>query len=88
LAEIGRNRLYIDWFYQRTFVAPVEWLARLSGWFDRTVVDGAIQFVSGLPRLAGMLGQRTQTGRIPTYSYLTAIGIAAVAIWVVTRTNW
>jgi NADH-quinone oxidoreductase subunit L len=88
LATLGRNRLYIDWFYQRTIVAPMEWLAALCGWFDRGVVDEFVHFVAGLPRLVGLVGQRLQTGRIPMYSFLTAVGIAAVAIWIVTRTNW
>jgi NADH-quinone oxidoreductase subunit L len=86
-AEWGRNRLYIDWLYERTIVAPMEWIARLCGWFDR-VIDSMILFASSLPRAIGLAGQRMQTGRIPTYSFVTALGIAALAIWVVTRTNW
>ncbi|MFO0014052.1 MAG: NADH-quinone oxidoreductase subunit L [Planctomycetota bacterium] len=87
VADWGRNRLYIDWFFERVFVAPMEWFARLCRWFDG-VVDGLVRVVADSPRWLGLAGQRLQTGRIPTYSFITAIGIAALAIWIVTRSNW
>jgi NADH-quinone oxidoreductase subunit L len=83
----GRNRLYIDWFYERVIVAPMEWFAGVCGWLDR-FVDAFIQVVADSPRWLGLAGQRLQTGRVPTYSFFTAIGIAALAIWIVTRSHW
>ena len=88
LAEIGRNRLYIDWFYNIAFVQPLEWAGRFLAWFDVAVVENITNSIAGIPRLVGMVGQRVQTGRITAYSYLTAVGIAAVAIWIVMQGNW
>jgi NADH-quinone oxidoreductase subunit L len=88
LVEAGRNRLYIDWLYTRLFVEPMEWFASLCAWFDRNLIDGVVHAVAATPRMMGTLGQRVQTGRVPAYSFLTAIAIAAVAIWVVTRSTW
>ncbi len=88
LADFGRNRLYIDWLFTRVLVWPGEWFARFCGWWDENVVNGMTNAVANVPRGLGLMGQRLQTGRIPTYSYLTAVGFAVVAIWVVTRTNW
>lgn len=87
-ADWGRNRLYIDWLYNRVIVMPMEWIAGLCSWFDRSIIDSTVMFIAGIPRFFGLLGQRVQTGRVPTYSFVTAIGIAAIAIWVVTRTAW
>lgn len=87
LLEWGRNRLYIDWIYERVIVAPAEWFAGVCGWFDR-LVDAVMRVVADSPRWLGLIGQRFQTGRLPAYSFVTAIGIAALAIWIVTRSHW
>jgi hypothetical protein len=65
----------------------MEWFAGVCGWLDR-FVDAFIQVVADSPRWLGLAGQRLQTGRVPTYSFFTAIGIAALAIWIVTRSHW
>jgi NADH-quinone oxidoreductase subunit L len=88
VADFGRNRLYIDWLYERMVVEPMLWVGRLLTWFDATVIGSLTEMIAGLPRVLGLAGQRIQTGRIPAYSFLTAVGIAAVAIWIVTRANW
>ena len=84
-ADFGRNRLYIDWLYSVAIVAPLEWFADLLGWFDDYVVDGLAMRVASLPRLFGLIGQRVQNGRVPGYTYMTAFGIAALAVWIATR---
>ncbi len=83
-ADFGRNRLYIDWFYSVAIVAPMEWFAMMLGWFDEHVDSMAMQIAS-LPRLFGFIGQRFQNGRVPGYTYMTAFGIAALAVWIATR---
>jgi NADH-quinone oxidoreductase subunit L len=85
LADFGRNRLYIDWVYNVAIVAPLEWFASLLGWFDENVVDGLAMRIASLPRLFGLIGQRVQNGRVPGYTYMTAFGIAALAVWIATR---
>jgi len=84
LADFGRNRLYIDWLYSVAIVAPLEWFARMLGWLDEHIDSMAMQIAS-FPRLFGLIGQRVQNGRVPGYSYMTAFGIAALAIWIATR---
>jgi NADH-quinone oxidoreductase subunit L len=84
-ADFGRNRLYIDWMYNAAIVAPLEWFAGVLNWFDTVVVDGFAMWIASVPRLFGLLGQRVQNGRLPGYTYITAIGIAALAVWIATR---
>jgi NADH-quinone oxidoreductase subunit L len=84
-ADFGRNRLYIDWLYSFLIVAPLEWFARLLGWFDTNVIDNFAMQIASIPRLFGLLGQRVQNGRLPGYSYITAVGITALAVWIATR---
>ena len=84
LADFGRNRLYIDWLYSVAIVAPLEWFAKMLGWLDEHIDSMAMQIAS-FPRLFGLIGQRVQNGRVPSYSYMTAFGIAALAVWIATR---
>jgi len=84
-ADFGRNRLYIDWLYSVAIVAPLEWFSRVLSWFDEKVLDGLAMRVASLPRLFGLIGQRVQNGRVPGYTYITAVGIAAAALWIATR---
>lgn len=84
-ADFGRNRLYIDWVFNFLLVAPLEWFSRLLSWFDTNVVDSLAMQIASVPRLFGLLGQRVQNGRLPGYSYITAVGIAALAVWIATR---
>lgn len=88
LADFGKNRLYIDWLYNLAIVQPMLAIAHFLDWIDTNIIGGITDAVAGLPRLLGLAGQRIQTGRVPTYSLLTAVGVAAVAIWIVTRASW
>lgn len=83
--DFGRNRLYIDWLYSKLIVAPMEWFAKLLGWVDANVVDSLAMQLANVPRLFGMIGQRLQNGRVPGYSFMTAVGVAALAIWIASR---
>jgi NADH-quinone oxidoreductase subunit L len=83
--DFGRNRLYIDWLYNTAFVVPLEWFARILGWFDTNILDSLAMQIASVPRLFGLMGQRVQNGRVPGYSFITAVGIAAVAVWIATR---
>jgi NADH-quinone oxidoreductase subunit L len=84
-ADFGRNRMYIDWLYNAAFVVPLEWFARILGWFDTNIIDSLAMQIASVPRLFGLMGQRVQNGRVPGYSFITAVGIAAVAVWIATR---
>jgi NADH-quinone oxidoreductase subunit L len=83
--DFGRNRLYIDWLYNKAIVGPAEAFASLLGWLDEHILDALAMQIASVPRLFGLLGQRVQNGRVPGYTYITAVGIAALAVWIATR---
>jgi len=83
--DFGRNRLYIDWLYDVAIVKPMEWISATLAWFDEKVIDAFAMRIASVPRLFGLVGQRVQNGRVPGYSFITAIGIAALAVWIATR---
>jgi NADH-quinone oxidoreductase subunit L len=85
LAEFGRNRLYIDALYQATIVAPLLWLSHAVSGFDRTVVDGLTVGVARLPAGIGLMLRPLQTGMVPSYASFTALGMVALAVWMMWR---
>lgn len=85
LAKIGKNRLYIDWAYSKFVVLPLEFLAGLLAWKDVHIIDALATRIASVPRILGLVGQRYQNGRVPTYTFLTAVGVAVVAIWIISR---
>lgn len=85
MANIGKNRLYIDWAYSKFIVLPLEFFAGLLAWKDVHIIDSLATRIASIPRVVGLVGQRYQNGRVPTYTFLTAVGVAAVAIWIISR---
>jgi NADH-quinone oxidoreductase subunit L len=85
MANVGKNRLYIDWAYSKFIVLPLEFFAGLLAWKDVHIIDSLATRIASIPRVVGLVGQRYQNGRVPTYTFLTAVGVAAVAIWIISR---
>ena len=85
LAIAGQNRLYIDWAYRQFIVLPLEFLSGLLAWADEHIVDAMVMRIAEVPRVVGLAGQRFQNGRVPSYTYITAVGVAALAIWIISR---
>ena len=57
VAEVGRpvygaslNKFYFDEIYWAVMVAPLRGLAWLSDWFDRAIIDPAVDAVATIPR--------------------------------------
>jgi NADH-quinone oxidoreductase subunit L len=57
-------------------------------WFDRTVVDGAVNGVGTLARGTGGVVRRAQTGLVRTYALAIAIGSVLLILFVLTQVNW
>jgi NADH-quinone oxidoreductase subunit L len=62
-----------DWVYDRVFVRPLAWLARVKA---RDLVDLASVGIGGIHMLASKAFRRTQNGRVRWY----AVGLAAGAV--------
>ncbi len=82
LADIGGNRFYIDWLYNTCIVKPLLWKSRLMSGFDSGVVDSLTIAVAKIPTGVGLALRRFQGGLVPSYAYLTAIGLVGLALWV------
>ena len=55
-------------------------LANAAFWFDRTVVDGAVNGIGTVTTGAGTMLRRVQTGRVQNYALGIALGLIAMAV--------
>jgi NADH-quinone oxidoreductase subunit L len=76
---------YIDESYARFFGGPGRKFFEACAWFDRTVIDGAVNGVGFLVQGAGNQIRRIQTGQVRTYAFTMAAGAVAILVFIVTR---
>ncbi|HEV2577361.1 MAG TPA: NADH-quinone oxidoreductase subunit L [Acidobacteriaceae bacterium] len=57
--RVLRNGWFVDAFYQATFVRFTTWFSRVCDWLDRSVFNGAVQFISSLTLGASRLSRST-----------------------------
>ncbi len=63
------------------------WFEFLS-WFDRTVVDGAVNGIGGVARGSGVIVRRLQNGYVRTYALAMTVGTVLLVIFILTRINY
>jgi NADH-quinone oxidoreductase subunit L len=66
-------------------------IARVSAWFDRRGIDGAVNGVATAADNAGARARRWQDGRLTTYMASVAIGAVLLLVFVrevVLRIRW
>jgi NADH-quinone oxidoreductase subunit L len=83
LVNFARERLYIDWLYLKTIVLPAQAIAGALAWFDRTIVNGIATLIGTAPVGLGNVIKPTQSGKVSSYATYTAIGIAALAVYLI-----
>jgi NADH-quinone oxidoreductase subunit L len=84
LYVLVRNKFYIDEIY--LFVTKsilFRLVARPVAWFDRHIVDGAVNLFGWVARIAGMLLALLQTGQVQTYAAwsVTGVGVLLALLW-------
>jgi hypothetical protein len=63
----------------------LEFISGVLSWLDENLVDALVMKIAEVPRIVGLAGQRYQNGRVPAYTIMTAVGVAALAIWIISR---
>ncbi|MEU0089597.1 proton-conducting transporter membrane subunit [Kribbella sp. NPDC006257] len=70
----------VDPAYQRLFVVPVRWFARLAVGGDRDVIGAYVRATGRTGTLASEGFRRLQTGNVQTYLTAAVVGVVALAI--------
>jgi NADH-quinone oxidoreductase subunit L len=74
----ARADLYGDAFNETVFMRPGQWLTRTLVFFDRKVVDGAVNGTAGLIGLFAAALRRIQNGYVRSYALTMLIGVTLV----------
>lgn len=75
-----KNKYYIDEFYLLLVRHGMFLVSRGMAWFDRHVVDGAVNGVAWLCRVAGDALSRLQMGKLQAYLIMFAAGLVLIAV--------
>jgi len=82
------NAWYVDRGISNLVSGPGRALFDAVAWFDRTIVDGAVNGAAVVVRGAAVGLRKTQTGFVRSYALAVAIGAVIVVGWLLTRAGW
>jgi NADH-quinone oxidoreductase subunit L len=86
LHKAALNKWYVDEIYDFTFVETTRGLADGAwNWFDRPVVDGAVNGTAKVIEGFSSVLKRIQTGLVSNYAMMMALGVVAIMGWMVMR---
>ena len=72
--------LYTPQLYRSSIVFCVDWASRLTDWFDRHVVDGAVNLVGFVSLFSGEALKYGNSGQGQFYILTILIGLAAIVL--------
>ncbi len=80
---------YWDDFYDLVIGRPSQKLATFFAWVvDARVIDGAVNGAAHLVKVTGSATRKLQTGYVRNYALGIALGMAALIIFLLSRTWW
>jgi NADH-quinone oxidoreductase subunit L len=80
---------YWDDFYDAVIGRPSQKLATFFAWVvDARLIDGAVNGAANLVRSTGQATRKLQTGYVRNYALGIALGMAALIVFLVSRTWW
>jgi NADH-quinone oxidoreductase subunit L len=88
LYQLSLNKFYFDEIYNYFVVQPVLGLAEFSRIFDLYVVDGLVDIIGQIPRLAGLVFRPIQNGLAQFYALAMALGLTVFIVALVWRYAW
>lgn len=72
--------LYTPQIYRSSIVFCVDWASRIIDWFDRQIIDGAVNLVGLVSLFSGEALKYSNSGQGQFYILTIAIGLAAIAL--------
>ena len=80
---------YWDDFYDTVIGRPSQKLATFCAWvIDARIIDGAVNGAAQLVRSTGSLTRKLQSGYVRNYALGIALGMAALVVFLLSRTWW
>jgi len=77
-----KNKYWMDTLYENIIARDLlhRGLFRVLAWFDRTVIDGAVNGLAWLGISGGRAARRLQSGQLQLYGIITLAGIIVLAL--------
>lgn len=75
LYRLSHGKFFIDEIYDGLVVRPLRGLARGAAVFDRYAIDGLVNLVGLVPRVAGGMLRPLQGGLVPFYALAMVLGL-------------
>ncbi len=89
---LSYGKMFFDPIYNVLFVWPLRLLARLSYWFDRSVIDGLVNFAGRVPLVVGAGLRSLQSGMVQFYAVAMVWGVIVLVVtllvWPAVASNW
>jgi NADH-quinone oxidoreductase subunit L len=80
LYQLSLNKLYLDELYDLFIVKPAVAFAVICRVFDLYILDGLVDFIGHVPRLAGLLFRPIQNGLVQFYALAMVLGMTVFLI--------
>ena len=81
LQDLLAYDFYIDRLYRVSVVLSVDWLSRLSSWFDRYVVDGFVNFIGIASIFSGESLKYSVSGQSQFYALIVFLSITVLGLF-------
>jgi NAD(P)H-quinone oxidoreductase subunit 5 len=78
---------YLEEIYAKTIVAAIAGLSRLTAWFDRYVIDGAVNLVSLATIFSGSALKYNTSGQSQFYVLTIVVGVGLL-MWLILSGQW
>jgi NADH-quinone oxidoreductase subunit L len=80
---------YWDDFYDALIGKPAQRLAQFCAWVvDARIIDGAVNGAAQLVKVTGSATRKLQTGYLRNYALGISLGMAAIVVFMLSRTWW
>ena len=80
LGWLFANKFFFDQLYAALVVKPLEALAFVAAFFDRTVVDGIVDLVAVIPLAVASVVRQFQSGLVQRYALAGVVGVLAIVV--------
>lgn len=80
VAELFERKFFVDELYEAIFVRAGGWFGGRLEWFDRRVIDGAVDGAGGLSVAVGQVTRRVQNGLIRSYVAGLVVGALVLVV--------
>lgn len=87
IPRLAQHKWYVDEIYDFLIVTPLWWMSHIFHLIDKLLVDGVVNLAGFMPRVAGSLVRKQQTGVLHDYAVSMAAGITLVILVVILYTT-